>query len=209
MNPASASIWIEINSLLLLRYLINILAVLVLIRGIYYPRYRRTDLFLTFFAFNSIIFLVSYLLNKVEMSTGAAFGLFAVFSILRYRTEGLSARDMTYLFLSIAIGLILAVSKGSPVEWGVFATVLILITFILEGNIFMKRESSKLINYDSLQHIRPEQEAELLNNLRLRTGLDIHRIEIGEIDYLKDCCKITLYYYEGPGVTGKSTGPGI
>ena len=93
-----------INSELLSRYVLNLMLAVFLIRGLYYTNYKRIDLFLTFFSFNNIIFFVSYMLNKVELSTGAAFGLFAVFSILRYRTEGISAKDMTYLFLNIAIG---------------------------------------------------------------------------------------------------------
>ena len=95
------------------RLLVDVLTTTILIRLIYYRIYRRTDLFLTFFGFNFVIFLITYLLNKVQMSMGAAFGLFAIFSMLRYRTEGLSAKDMTYLFIVISVGLISAIVKGS------------------------------------------------------------------------------------------------
>lgn len=182
--------------LLGLRYLINLVAMILLTRFIYYRSYRRSDLFLTFFSFNSIIFFVTYLLNKVEMSTGAAFGLFAVFSILRYRTEGISAKDMTYLFLSIALGLLTAVSKVSWMEQSVICSVILLLTFLLESNLLMKKESSKTVLYDNINLAGAQAQQELLDDLRKRTGLNIHRYEILEIDFLKDACRITIYYFE-------------
>jgi hypothetical protein len=188
--------WDELNAALAVRFFINLLAVTILVRGIYFKNYKRTELFLTFFAFNCIIFLVSHLLNKVEMTTGAAFGLFAVFSILRYRTEGISARDMTYLFLSIAIGLITAVSKGNWIEQSVFCVALLLLTYLLESNLLIKREQSKQVVYDNLQGIHPGDQTRLLEDLKKRTGLNIHRLEINEIDLLKDYCTITIFYYE-------------
>ena len=93
------------------RFLIDIFFMLILMRFVYYKFYKRSDLFFTFFIFNIVIFLISFLLNKVELSMGAAFGLFAVFSMLRYRTEDISIKDMSYLFLVIAIGLVAAVTK--------------------------------------------------------------------------------------------------
>ena len=182
--------------LLGLRYLINLVAMILLTRFIYYRSYRRSDLFLTFFSFNSIIFFVTYLLNKVEMSTGAAFGLFAVFSILRYRTEGISAKDMTYLFLSIALGLLTAVSKVSWMEQAVICAVILLLTFLLESNLLMKKESSKTVFYDNINLASENAQQELLEDLRKRTGLNIHRYEIVEIDFLRDACRITIYYFE-------------
>jgi len=182
--------------LLGLRYLINLVAMVLLTRFIYYRRYRRSDLFLTFFSFNSIIFFVTYMLNKVEMSTGAAFGLFAVFSILRYRTEGISAKDMTYLFLSIAIGLLTAVSKVNWEEQAIICALILVLTFLLESNILMKKESSKTVLYDNIGLAGNDNNAALLEDLRKRTGLNIHRYEILEIDFLKDACRITIYYFE-------------
>lgn len=188
--------WNEINPELGFRFLVNVIAFFVLVRGLYFPRYRKTEFFLTFGAFNVIIFLVAYLLNKVEMTTGAAFGLFAVFSILRYRTEGISARDMTYLFLCIALGLITAVSKGNWIEHVLFCAILLLITFLLESRLLARREVSKTIHYDTLLGIKPEENGQLLEDLRKRTGLQIHRVDIHSIDFLKDSCNLTVYYYE-------------
>jgi Domain of unknown function (DUF4956) len=188
--------WDIITASLALRYLINLMAVLILIKFIYYRNYKRRDLDLTFFAFNSIIFFVTYMLNKVEMSTGAAFGLFAVFSILRYRTEGIAAKDMTYLFLSIAIGLLTAVSKGNWIEQSIICFTILCLTFLLETNFFSRKENIKTIFYDNVRLIHTDSKEALLADLKSRTGLNIHRFEITEIDFLKDACRITIHYFE-------------
>src|ERR1043166_2647160 len=94
-----------------MRLLIDLAAIFLLVRVIYFPIYRQREYFFMFVIFNLIIFLISFLLNKVDLSLGAAFGLFAVFSMLRYRTESVSIKDMTYLFLSIAIGLMTAITR--------------------------------------------------------------------------------------------------
>lgn len=178
-----------------IRLCVDLLTVTILIRLIYYRIYRRAYLFLTFFTFNLIIFLITYLLNKVQMSIGAAFGLFAVFSMLRYRTEGLSAKDMTYLFVVIAIGLISAIIKGSWDELGLVNGMILLCVQLLESNWLIRRELTKLIIYDKIELILPERNNELLQDLKERTGLNIHRVEIQDMDFLKDSAQITIYYY--------------
>ena len=178
------------------RFLVNIISVFILIRFIYYRHYHRTDLFLTFFGFNVIIFLITYLLNKVEMSMGAAFGLFAVFSMLRYRTEGISAKDMTYLFIVIALGLITAISKGSWDDLSIMSLILLSLTALLEGGWFIKKEFSKIIFYDKINLIPVDKRAELIEDLSIRTGLNINRVDIQEIDFLKDSALLTVYYFE-------------
>ena len=178
------------------RYLLNLLTVFILFRFIYYKNYKKTDLFLTFFGFNSIIFFISFMLNKVEMSTGAGFGLFAVFSVLRYRTEGIGPKDMTYLFLSISIGLLTAIGPPDGIEISLFCFVIIALTYILENSLWGKKEVSKTIIYDSLDYINQSQQLELMKDLKSKIGVEIHRLSIDNIDYLKDSCTITIYYYE-------------
>ncbi len=180
---------------LLARLFFDLLAVVVLVRLIYYRIYRKTDLFLTFFTFNLIIFLITYLLNQVQMSIGAAFGLFAVFSMLRYRTEGLSAKDMTYLFVVIAMGLISAVSNGSWIQVALLNGLILFMVQLLEGNWLIRREYSKTVTYDRIGLIVPKSRPELLQDLRSRTGLPIHRADIQDIDFLKDAARVTVYYY--------------
>ena len=185
-----------IFNLLGFRYLLNLLTVFILFRFIYFKNYKKTDLFLTFFGFNSIIFFISFMLNKVEMSTGAGFGLFAVFSVLRYRTEGIGPKDMTYLFLSISIGLLTAIGPPNGIEISLFCFVIIALTYILENSLWGKKEVSKTIIYDSLDYINHSQQLELMKDLKSKTGTEIHRLSVDNIDYLKDSCTITIYYYE-------------
>jgi predicted acetyltransferase len=177
-------------------YFLNLTTLIVLFCGIYYKNYKQSELFFTFFVFNSVIFFVAFFLNKVAISTGAGFGLFAVFSILRYRTEGIGTKDMTYLFLSIAIGLITALTTDSNPETIAFCIVMLLVTLAFESDILIKREASKIIFYDNIDLIHADKEADLLTDLKSRTALSIHRFTINSIDFLKDSCVITIYYYE-------------
>lgn len=185
------------------RFLIDIVSVFILIRLVYYRVYKRSDLFFTFFIFNIIIFLICFLLNKVELSMGAAFGLFAVFSMLRYRTEDISIKDMSYLFLVIAIGLIAAVTKvkdtSDAYEYlflGLINLIIIGVAFVFETSIFFKKEAVKIINYENIELIKTDKHEELMLDLKNRTGLNIHRLSIGKIDFLKDSAQIKIYYYE-------------
>ncbi len=174
---------------------INFASVFILIRFIYFPVYKNRENFFTLFIFNLIIFLITFILNKSDMSMGAAFGLFAVFSMLRYRTEGISTKDMTYLFLVIAMGLITALSKGNPLEIAFINIIIILFTFALETTVFMKKEISQNIQYENIEMIKPELRAELIADLESRMGIKVNRISIGKIDFLKDTAMIRVYYY--------------
>jgi hypothetical protein len=185
----------------LLRLGIDLICTVALIRGVYYRSYGRTDLFLTLFSFNLVIFLLAFLLNRVEMTLGTAFGLFAVFSMLRYRTEGLSASDMTYLFLVIALGLILSIGGG---EWPALAAIagaIVVVTWVLEGNGFVRRERRQSVLYDKIELVHAGAREALLADLRERTGLPIHRVDVEEIDLLKDSAKLIVYYHDPPAAT--------
>ena len=185
------------------RLLIDLTSVFILVRFIYYPIYKNRELFFTYFIFNIIIFLICFLLNKVDLSMGAAFGLFAVFSMLRYKTEEIAIKDMTYLFLTIAIGLVSAVTKVKDTEdhieymflIGINAVVLVL-TYLLESNIFMKKESVKTILYENIELIKADKKEELLADIKLRSGFNVHRYSINKIDFLKDAAQIKIYYYD-------------
>ena len=178
------------------RLLINLTSVFILVRFIYYPIYKHRELFFTYFIFNIIIFLISFLLNKVDLSMGAAFGLFAVFSMLRYKTEEIAIKDMTYLFLSISIGLLTAIGPPDGIEIVLFCFVIIALTYILENSLWGKKEVSKTIIFDSLDYINQSQQSELMKELKSKIGIEIHRLSVDNIDYLKDSCTITIYYYE-------------
>jgi hypothetical protein len=175
---------------------IDLLSVIVLVRFIYFPIYRSRENVFTFFIFNLIIFLITYLLNKVEMSMGAAFGLFAVFSMLRYRTEDISIKDMTYMFLVIAMGLINAVSKGNWDELTLLMIIIIAITYLLESNILIRKEVSRMIMYENIELIKPENRALLIADLEKRLGIRINQVIIGKIDFLRDAAQVQVFYYE-------------
>ena len=177
------------------RLVIDLACMLVLIRVIYHRTYKRTDLFLTFFSLNLVIFLIAYVLNSTQMSMGAAFGLFGIFSMLRYRTEGISATDMTYLFLGIALGLAMAVSTAGLGGLATVGGVILIGTALLETGVVARREIKQELVYDRIDLIDARRREELLDDLRARTGLNVKRVEIEEIDLLKDSAKLLLYYY--------------
>ncbi len=186
-----------------IRLLIDLVSTYVLMQFIYFRFYKNKDLLFTYFVFNIVIFTISFLLNRVEISMGAAFGLFAVFSMLRYKTEEISIKDMTYLFLTIAIGIVSAVTRLKGVEdvyeylflISIIAA-MILIALTLESNWFMKQELFKVIFYEKIELIHPNNYQEFLTDLRTRTGIDIHRAEVQKIDFLRDSAQVKIYYYD-------------
>lgn len=186
-----------------MRLIIDISFLIMLMRFIYFKIYKQSELFFTYFIFNLIIFFMCYFLNKVELSMGAAFGLFAVFGMLRYRTEDISIKDMTYLFLVIAMGLLSAVLKIEKIKFstemlviGSVNGIIIMMTWVFESDFFMKRELAKVIFYENIELIRAEREDEFLADLKTRTGLDIHRYNIVRIDFLRDMAQVKIYYRE-------------
>jgi|LauGreDrversion4_2_1035121.scaffolds.fasta_scaffold19707_3 hypothetical protein len=188
--------WEEVNPIFVAKLIVDLVGVYILTRFIYLKKHHRTDLFLTFFSFNIIVFFISYLLNRVDLSTGAAFGLFAIFSMLRYRTEGISAVDMTYLFLCIAIGLVMAVSTGSFFEHIVLAGFVLLMTYLLEKGFVAKRRSKMTVMFEKPELVHPDRKKELIDELEKRTGLKIFEVEVGDIDYLKDAVILQVHYEE-------------
>ena len=175
---------------------LNLASMFVLVRMVYFPIYRRKEYLFTYFLFNTMIFIITYLLNKVDMSMGAAFGLFAVFSMLRYRTEDISAKEMTYLFICISLGLINAVSKATWLEISLINSIVILITYFLDGNLLMRNEFIYDVQYENLALINPDKYDLLIEDLRKRTGYDVHKATLLKVDFLIDSATIRIYYYE-------------
>ncbi|MDO9255145.1 MAG: DUF4956 domain-containing protein [Bacteroidales bacterium] len=173
----------------------DVLTMLLIFGLIYFPNYRNKEFMFTFFLFNIIIFIITFVLNKTNISMGAAFGLFAVFSMLRYRTEGISMKEMTYLLIAIALGLINAIGLNL-VPILVFNSIFAVFIFVLDHPIVFKQEVSKTVLYENIDLIRPENQELLMADLRKRTGFDIHRFSIMSFDFLKDAASITIYYYK-------------
>lgn len=176
-------------------FVINLAIIIIIVRFIYYPRQRSKDYVFTFFAFNTIIFFVMNLLNDSNISLGAGFGLFAIFSILRYRTDTIPIREMTYLFVVTALPVINSVLLGLD-DYSKFLVTniaVIVVLFILETGWGFKYEIRKTIQYERIDMIRPDKWSELIEDLEERTGLPINRIEIGSFNFLRDSARITIY----------------
>lgn len=183
---------------LLMGFAANFFVAFIIVRFIYYPVKQNKNYIFTFLAFNTTIFFVMSLLTSIELSVGAGFGLFAIFSVLRYRTNPMPARDMTYMFILIGLPVI---NSGllAGMGWGavLIANVAIVgVLYVLEQGWGFHYEQSQKITYERIDLIRPENVYLLMDDLRLRTGLPIKRIEIGDIDFLKDSAQIKVFYDE-------------
>lgn len=186
----------KITAKFIVRLIIDLISLFVVVRLIYYTRYKNKAFFLPFAVFNIIIFLITYLLNKVDLSLGAAFGLFAVFGIMRYRSEDISIKNLTYLFVVIALGLLSAIAKGGWEEIMFYNFIIISIIFVLESGFLSKSENTKLIIYDNTALLNPEKKSELLADLQQRTGYKIKKVEIERIDFLRDSALLRVYFEE-------------
>lgn len=189
------------------RYIILLAAILVLLRAIYFRISPDRESVFSFFLFSNGVFLVTYLLHNVDLSMGFAFGLFAVFAMLRYRTEPISIRDMTYLFVAIGMSLVASLAPlGYPELIAIMALVCAL-SAVGETGYLAPRIVQKKISYDNVKNIKSENIHELMGDLKARTGLDIVKVEVGKIDYLCDSAQLKVYCREGKGATAYYTKP--
>ncbi|WP_395053788.1 DUF4956 domain-containing protein [Flavobacterium sp.] len=179
------------------RSLIDLAAIIILVGFIYYPKHKNKDFIFTFILFNVINFMICYLLGSTKIKMGFAFGLFAIFSIIRYRTIVVSIKDMGYFFMCVALGMLnsLASIKDSFLMLLICNLIIVLLTFLLENLNFLKNENYKEIIYDRVELVRPENREELIQDLTSRTGLSIHKVDIISLNYLKDTALVKAYYY--------------
>jgi hypothetical protein len=182
-------------ALLLIRFGFNLLICWIIIQVFYYKKSGRRDYYFTFLLFSVTIFLLIFLLDNVKLQMGFALGLFAIFGMIRYRTETVPIREMTYLFeiigISVINGLAMTVSYTEIVVTNVL---FLLVTWVLENNNVLKHTASKIILYDKIQNVVPEREKELIEDLKVRTGLEILKVEVGNIDFLRDVAYIKIFY---------------
>ena len=187
---------LEDFSKLLFKFGINFIFLIIIVRLIYYRVKDDKDYVFTYIMFNILTFFICFLLRKVPMEMGFALGLFAVFGILRYRTEAIPIRQMTYLFIVIGISMINALSNKSVSIFEVLFTngLITLITYLIDRLWFQTIEEKKNIVYEKIELIKPEKKQELIKDLKERTGLPIHEVKIEKIDFLKDTAAVTIYY---------------
>jgi hypothetical protein len=183
---------------LVIRSIFNLGVVLLLVRVLYYRITPRKEYLFTYILISVVVFFMVFLLENVGVEIGFALGLFAIFGMLRYRTQQIPIREMTYLFLVIGVSVInsLANKRVSYAELLLTNSVIVFITYLLEKVFLMKTETKKLIFYEKVELIKPNMRAELIADLEERTGLTIHRVEIERIDYLRDAARIYIYYFE-------------
>ncbi|MDC1244316.1 DUF4956 domain-containing protein [Crocinitomicaceae bacterium] len=183
--------------LLIMRLAINMVFITILIRFLYYEKTRRKDYLFTYYLIGTITFFLCFGLKKLDIDTGMGLGLFAIFGIIRYRTDAIEIKEMTYLFLIIGLSVVnaLASNKLSIAEMGLINVFMVILTYILEFVWLMKHETRKTITYERIDLIKPENAAEMKKDLEVRTGLSLNRFEIGKIDFLNDTAQVRVYYY--------------
>ena len=191
------SMWADWGALseLLIRFVLNTAVIALIVRVFYYPKSKRRDYFFTFMLIAISVFLLIFLMGGVKLKIGFALGLFAIFGIIRYRTESVPIREMTYLFVIIAVSAINGLATSiSYVELLATNLLFIISIWALESNRWVKHVASKLVLYDNISLITPEKEGELIEDLKKRTGLDVLRVEVGAIDFSKDTAMVKIYY---------------
>lgn len=181
----------------------NFLIALIIVRCIYYPSTHNKRYVFTFLAFNTTIFFVLSFLTSTQLGVGVGFGLFAIFSILRYRTDPIPIREMTYLFIITALPVMNSAGTNNNVWPQLIAAnlALMVIMLVLEKEWGFHYEASKRIVYEKIELIRPDRRAELVADLELRTGLKIKRLTIGKVDFLRDIVNIKVYF-DDPNAEG-------
>lgn len=183
---------------LITKTVFNLIIITTIIRYIYYPVTKNKDYLFTYFLISLTVFLLCVLLDSVKLQLGFALGLFAIFGIIRYRTDPIPIKEMTYLFLVIGVSVVnaLANKKISHAEL-IFANLMIVfITFGMERIWLLRHETRKNVTYEKIELIVPERRAELIADLKKRTGLEVVRVEVRRIDFLKDTANLRIFYYE-------------
>lgn len=179
------------------RFLINLIFLTLIIRWLYYTSSKRKDYLFTFYMISFIVFFLCFTLKKFELDIGMALGLFAIFGIIRYRTDAINIKEMTYLFVVIGISVMnsLANKKMSYSEILLANTVIVISIAIIEKVWHLKHEITKEIVYENIENIKPENYHLLKEDLENRTGLSINNITIGNVNFLRDTAVLTIFYY--------------
>ena len=205
---------------LCIRFFLNLLVCWILVQFFYYRKSRRRDYYFTFMVFSAAMLLLLYIMGNVEVGVGLTLGLFAIFGVIRYRTETVPIREMTYLFVIIALAALnglapvyklVGIASSDPhyelsvgtVGIMVLSNLLvILLVWFLENEKFLKHTSTKLVLYDRIDLIVPEKREELIADLEKRVGVKVDNLEVGHVDFLRDAAYIKIYYTLEKGQTG-------
>ena len=186
-------------SSMLVRLVINIVVIGIIIDRLYYPKSKRRDFYFTFMLISIAIFFIVFFMifvleeMKGKTSLGIGIGLFGIFSIMRYRTDSMPVREMTYLFVIIALSLVNAISEGVPmIELGITNLIFLVAVWVCEWR--LKVLPSKIIQYDKMELIVPERKNELIADLESRLGVEIVQVEVGAVDFIRDMAMVKIRY---------------
>lgn len=180
---------------LLIRFAFNLLISLIVVGCFYYRKKGRRDYMFTFVLFSSAMFLLIFLMENVKLQIGFTLGLFAIFGMIRYRTETVPVREMTYLFIIIALSVINGLSTTISYAELLFANAMVLLLIWICETIRSRRKTAtRLVNYDRIALITPERRDELIADLQKRLGAKVEEVEIGHVDFLKDSAMIKVTY---------------
>jgi hypothetical protein len=180
-----------------LRFIVNFIAIVIIARLIYYPRHSNKEFLFTFLLFNIIVFVLVFFMLSSNADMSIGFGLFALFSILRYRTNHMPIKEMGYLFLSLALGLLNAFAS---LDYSIYLLIIVnlamvLLIYVIDRPSGLKHENMKEIVLDNLALINTNKREELLLDLKQKIGIPFHRVEIKSIDFFKETAKINAFYY--------------
>ena len=182
---------------LAIRFGFNLIATFFVVVMLYARNSKRKEFYFSYFAISIAVFMLVFLLQDVKLELGFALGLFAIFGIIRYRTDAIPIKEMTYLFVIIAVSVINALSKDflGYIELTLVNILLVGALWILEHILMLRQEDSLQVIYENIENIHEEKEAELLADLEKRTGIKIRRYRIDKVDFLRDVARITIYFY--------------
>ena len=202
---------------LVIRFLLNLLACWVIVGVFYYRKARRRDYYFTFLVFSVAMQMLLYVMGSVSVGVGLTLGLFAIFGVIRYRTETVPIREMTYLFVIIAVAAMnglaplydikgsfgeeqhYALLTGNLIIIGLANLLIIGVIAVLENGHIVHHMTTKLVLYDRIENIVPERRAELIADLTKRLGVAVKDVEIGHVDFLKDAAFVKVFYELGKG----------
>ncbi len=180
---------------LLMRFAFNLLISWLIVRVCYYRKSQRKDYVLTYMLFSSAMFLLIFLMENVNLQIGLTLGLFAIFGVIRYRTETVPVREMTYLFVIIATSVINGLALNiSYAELIVANALIFLLIWAMESRVLLRHTSAKLVIYEKIQLITPERREEMIADLEQRLGHKVNKVEVGHVDFLRDVAFVKVYY---------------
>ena len=178
----------------LTRLLINMAGIFILVRLVYFRSTKKRAYASSYILFGLSVFLITSQLASVEISIGFAFGLFAIFSMLRYRTESINVKEMTYLFLVIAMSLLSGISATDQLELGLLLGLICLLAHVTETSLLLPKLEECIVEYERIENIVPARREELLADLRERLGEDVRTIEIESVDFLRDTATLKIQF---------------